>query len=98
MQDVECPYCEAWQSINHDDGYGCQEDETYQQQCADCEKMFTYTTRISFSYDAEKAPCLNNEAACNYQVRSRNKIPGSNRVYIRLSCEWCGDEKERIEN
>lgn len=59
MSDVECPYCGKDQEINHDDGYGYEEGRTYEQQCADCEKYFAYTTSISFYYDATKADCLN---------------------------------------
>lgn len=57
--DVECPYCEVGQEINHDDGYGYDESKTYNQQCRDCEKYFTFTTSISFYYEAEQADCLN---------------------------------------
>ena len=59
MDDVQCPYCDKWQEINHDDGYGYEEDQTFEQECGDCEKVFVYTTFIWFSYKAGKAPCLN---------------------------------------
>jgi len=59
MEDVECPYCENWQEINHDDSYGYSEDETYEQECGDCDKVFSYTTSMHFYYDAKKADCLN---------------------------------------
>ena len=58
-KDVECPYCGAEQDIDHDDGYGYEEDETYQQECSECEKVFSYTTSVSYSYEVSKAPCLN---------------------------------------
>lgn len=57
--DVECPYCGNKQNINHDEGYGYEEDEVYEQECPECEKIFIYTTTISFSYDVSKADCLN---------------------------------------
>ena len=59
MEDVECPYCEKWNEINHDDGYGYEEGEIYEQTCDHCGKIFVYTTSISFYYEAEKAPCKN---------------------------------------
>ena len=59
MEDIECPYCEAQQEINHDDGYGYTEDEIFEQECDGCGKTFAYTTSISFYYDATKADCLN---------------------------------------
>lgn len=58
-KDVECPYCGEWQEICHDDGYGREEDEMHNQECSDCEKVFAYTTAITFHYDASKAECLN---------------------------------------
>jgi len=59
--DINCPYCDAGQEINHDDGYGYSEDKKHEQQCGNCDKHFTYTTSISFYYEAEKADCLNGE-------------------------------------
>ena len=35
MKDVECPYCYADQEINHDDGYGFDEDQLYEQECSE---------------------------------------------------------------
>lgn len=60
--DAKCPYCGEEQEINHDDGYGYAEDETYQQQCWSCEKNYTFTTAIIFDYSTEKAECLNGGA------------------------------------
>ena len=59
MKDEKCPYCDEWQEINHDDGYGYEEDRVYQQECTSCGKTFVYTTAIILSYNAEKADCLN---------------------------------------
>ena len=58
-KDVQCPYCEKWQDICHDDGYGYEEDQTHEQECSDCCMTFAFTTSISFYYEANKAPCLN---------------------------------------
>ena len=51
MSDVTCPYCKAEQEINHDDGYGYEECETYDQRCRDCDKEFSFETSISFNYE-----------------------------------------------
>ena len=59
FSDIECPYCEKGLEINHDDGYGYEEDEVFEQKCEHCGKTFTYTTSISFYHEAQKAPCLN---------------------------------------
>lgn len=50
MSDVKCPYCGHEQEINHDDGYGYNEDERFYQCCANCKKEFGFETRISYDY------------------------------------------------
>jgi len=57
--DVKCPYCDEYNEICHDDGYGYEEERLHQQECSECEKTFTFTTFIYFSYEAYKADCLN---------------------------------------
>ena len=51
MSDIECPYCGTEQEINHDDGYGYDEDREYEQNCVDCRRPFKFTTAISYSYE-----------------------------------------------
>ena len=53
MSDVNCPYCGAGQEINHDDGYGYEEDRDHEQDCVDCGKVFKFTTSISYNYSVE---------------------------------------------
>lgn len=50
MTDVICPYCEEEQEINHDDGYGYEEDREFEQDCSFCDRTFKFTTSISFNY------------------------------------------------
>lgn len=52
MSDVTCPYCGEEQEINHDDGYGYEEDEAHEQDCL-CGKTFRFNTRISYNYTVE---------------------------------------------
>jgi len=85
---VECPYCEKEQTIDHDDGYGFQENETYTQECSDCAKTFTYTTSITYDHEAEKAPCQN---GTDHKWAYTRTIP---RIMTRQRCAWCGAEKE----
>lgn len=59
--DVECPYCEAGQYIDHEDGYGYEEESFHEQQCGECKKTFTFTTSISYYYESYKAGCLNGD-------------------------------------
>ena len=50
MCDVKCPYCGAEQEINHDGGYGHEEDVKHEQECVQCEKEFMFKTMVSYSY------------------------------------------------
>ena len=59
MKDVKCPYCGKEQDINHDDGYGYEEDGNYEQECSSCDKTFAFTTMISFHYNVNKSDYLN---------------------------------------
>ena len=58
-EDVECPYCETWLEINHDDGFGYEEGTKHQMECEHCGKTFVFETSLSFYYESEKADCLN---------------------------------------
>ncbi len=84
---ADCPYCGNENEINHDDGYGFEEDEIFEQQCAKCEKYFAYTTFTHFSYTARKAACMN--GGKHRRKRTRTHPP----QYARWRCVACGDEK-----
>lgn len=57
---VDCPYCGEIQYANlfeYECGY--KEDEVYHQDCDHCNHVFVYTATVSYSYEVDKAPCLN---------------------------------------
>ena len=94
MSDADCPYCGAEIEINHDDGYGYNEDQVYEQDCGFCLKTFAYTASISVDHSAHKAECLNGgnhnwEPMINYPKR----WPDAKR------CKNCGkeDRGEKVE-
>jgi len=87
MSDVKCPYCGEEQEINHDDGYGYTEDETFEQECVECEKTFVFTTSISFHYEAAKADCLN---GAEHKYKPTHTYP---KKYTRMRCVDCGHER-----
>jgi hypothetical protein len=87
MSDVKCPYCEGDIEIDHDDGYGYEEGEIYNQECGKCGKIFVYRTSILFYYDLEKADCLNDE---EHKYEKTKTYPPQ---FARLRCKICGDEK-----
>ena len=87
--DVECPYCGAEQEINHDDGYGYDEGEIYNQQCGQCDKYFAFTTGIIITHDAHKADCLNDG---DHEWEPVNAYPKYWPDWVR--CKNCGEENK----
>lgn len=87
MSDVDCPYCQEGQDINHDDGYGYDEGVAFQQTCRNCDKTFIYTTSISFFYTTEQADCLNG-AMHNYEPT--HTFP---REYTEMQCSMCEETR-----
>ncbi len=97
MKDVNCPYCDYAQDINHDDGYGYSEDEIHMQECDSCEKTFTYQTSITYNYYSDKADCLNGS---EHDYKPTYTCP---KEYTMMRCSMCGEEREptkeeRIKN
>ncbi|NCB43647.1 MAG: hypothetical protein EOM59_13665 [Clostridia bacterium] len=86
---IACPYCGADQEIDHDDGYGYDENTIYRQECTCCERNFAYKATISISYEAFAAPCIDGDAEHNW--KETNTFP---RCYRKLRCSVCGEEKE----
>jgi len=83
-KDVKCPYCGADVEINHDDGYGYEEDVIFSQECSECEKEFVYTISIEINHKAKRADCLNG---------SPHKYKPTADIFPetpRMSCADCG--------
>lgn len=91
-KDVRCPYCDSWQEINHDDGYGYSENETHQQECDNCDKSFSYTTSIMYVYEAEKADCLNDG---DHTWKRTFTVPVE---CTRMHCTQCGETRKCTES
>jgi len=88
MADAECPYCSAAVEINHDDGYGYSENETYTQECHACGKTFVFTTCISFDYETFEAPCQNGGEHAWVPVKGH---PPEAYQY-KKRCSYCSEE------
>jgi len=83
-KDFKCPYCERWQEVCHDDGFGYAEDEFHEMECSGCGKSLVFTTTITYDYVATKADCLNGgehkyKAVTIYPVK-----------YSKMRCTECG--------
>ena len=85
--DTKCPYCGKEQEIDHDDGYGYEEDEIYMQECEACEKTFTFTTSIIFTYESYQADCQNG-GEHNFKPTITSPL-----IATRMRCEMCGYER-----
>lgn len=86
--DINCPYCEKELDINHDDGFGLEEDVKHQMECPHCEKSFVFETSISFHYEVEKADCLNDG---NHDYQLTNTFP---KEFSMMVCTMCGDWRD----
>jgi DNA-directed RNA polymerase subunit RPC12/RpoP len=87
-KDIECPYCGAEQDINHNDGYGYEQNEKHSQMCEKCGKEFVYETTIVFYYDVSKAECLN---GAPHNFRLTHTYP---QELSKMRCSVCSDERE----
>jgi hypothetical protein len=87
MTDIDCPYCDCPQEINHDDGYGYQEDTPHQQTCSNCKKTFVYHTIISFDYVPKRADCLN-DAEHDFQPTSTYP-----KRFTKMECTICEEKR-----
>ena len=92
MNDIKCPYCEVEQEINHEDGYGYAEDTLHEQECGNCNKIFTFTTSISFYYEAYKADCLNGK---DHKFKASKTYPIE---CTKMCCENCEETRLPTES
>ena len=88
MSDINCPYCDAGCDICHDDGFGYSEDTRHEMECDSYGKGFVFTTSISFSYDPNKADCLN---GLSHKLVFRKSYPTR---YSMMRCEDCDFERK----
>jgi len=90
--DLECPYCEKWNEVCHDDGQGYEEGKNHEMQCAHCRKNFVFQTAISYDYAPEKADCLNGSP---HNFRDWNRLwEQAGEVLEQRHCKDC-DYRER---
>jgi len=88
---IECPYCEEELEINHDDGFGYEEGIKHEMHCEYCKKTFVFETCVSFSYEAEKADCLN-DGEHNWEKTKTYPIECT-----RMQCTMCGEKRGLTE-
>jgi len=86
-KDLECPYCGAELNINHEEGFGYEEDILHEMQCSECEKYFVFLTSVSYCYSSSKADCLNDD---NHDWKPTHT---SSKEYTRLKCSMCDEQR-----
>lgn len=79
MSDIKCPYCGAYQDVDHDDGYGYEEDKEHEQSCGSCDKAFKFTTSITYCYSVY---CENESDHDMYQA-----LPNEPDFFMCKNCE-----------
>ena len=85
---VYCPYCDEEQDIDHDDGYGYEEDVICEQDCSKCGKTFVFTTSIMYHHEAFKCPCKNGGEHKLEQI-----IGAPREMFIGVKrCKHCAEE------
>ena len=89
--DLECPYCEKELDVNHDDGFGYDENMKHEMECDHCGKRFVFQTSISYYYESEKADCLN-DGKHDYVLSKTYPIEFSTMV-----CTMCDKERDLTE-
>ncbi len=90
-KELECPYCDHEFDMDHDDGFGYEQDVTSQIECPECSKLFVFTTSISFHYCTSKADCLNNG---EHVFEITHTCP---KEFSKMRCSMCEEERELTE-
>ena len=88
MNDLECPYCGVGANVCHDDGDFYEEDCLHEMECPFCENTYTFTTMITFSYETQKADCLNGG---DHIWKHTTTIPIE---FTQMRCSLCEETRE----
>lgn len=86
--DLNYPYCDKELEVCHDDGFGYEGGVKHQMNCNGCGKRFVFETSISFSYEPEKADCLNGA--------DHNWLPTKTypKEFTLMECSGCGETRK----
>lgn len=83
-----CPYCNADVEIDHDGGYGYDQDVMHFQECDDCGKVFSFYTMVHNSYSLHKADCQNDG---EHKWKPTMTVPVD---CTRMICTECEEERK----
>lgn len=88
METVNCPYCGELTELNMDNGAYYNEDRRESDYCEYCDKYFMVSAYCVWSYEAEKADCLNDG---KHKYKLTNTYP---KIASRMQCLICDGERE----
>jgi hypothetical protein len=88
MKDLNCPYCGEGLDVNHDDGFGYDEDAKNEMGCDKCGAYFVFRVIITYDYIPEKADCLNDG---NHDFKPTVTYP---KECTRMECTMCDKTRE----
>lgn len=92
MKDIECPYCNHSQYVDHDDDYDYEEDVLHNMMCEKCDKYFAYQTSVIYYYYPSKADCLNDG---EHQWDTQSTFPTK---WSNIECKLCGEVRKPTED
>jgi len=90
-KDINCPYCHHGQNIEHDGGFGFEEDRAHEMQCSNCDKYFVFYTSIHYYYEARQADCLNDG---EHDWKAQICFP---KEATQMQCTMCEDTRRPTE-
>jgi len=94
LSNVNCPYCDAENSI-----YEEELNTVHETECGECDNTFTYTIEMQPVYLVHRADCLND--IHNYeqigQVQKFNQKNGQIGKITRFKCKECDAERSVVE-
>lgn len=91
MSDCNCPYCDADVEIFNCDGYGYEEDKTFEKECDNCGKTFVFRTYMHYTHEASKADCLNGGEHRYNRWHQCRDCGHKKRVYATINKEASGE-------
>lgn len=91
MYKVECPYCKKEEKYSYD-SLSFEDGGRSELECPSCQKSFITYTSIHFSFDSQRAECLNDG---EHVWRPNHAFP---KCATKMFCAVCGEERNPTED
>ena len=93
-EEIECPYCEHAYDLCHDDGAFYEDGKREEEECPNCSKLYLVNSSMHWSYEGEKAECLNDGNHMWVNCYSESNIKNYPALANKQECEVCGRKRE----